>query len=103
MGIEHAIKHSQSAPIGGLNFSVSEDKIDHIYTQDMLNCIIADGVITKRKGYAEFGTSFPVSVPIMEMIEYGDGAGALHFVFLTTTGMIETTTGGFLRQGPGTL
>ena len=80
-----------TAPIGGLDFSKPENLLGHVYTQDMENSIIADGVVLNRPGYTTIGT-FPSALPVMEGVEFGDDSGSLHNVFITTQNIVELTT-----------
>jgi hypothetical protein len=79
------------APIGGINFSLPENLLDHIHSRDMQNMIIEDGIMKGRLGYTQVAGSFPNANPVMEGFEYGDAAGVLHTIFMTTQKLIEYT------------
>lgn len=89
---EQAIQITIPVPVGGLNFALPENLLDHVYSRDMQNMIIEDGLIGKRYGYTAVGGSFPNANPVMEGFEYGDASGALHTVFMTTQKLIEFTS-----------
>ncbi|RJQ39441.1 MAG: hypothetical protein C4555_03245 [Dehalococcoidia bacterium] len=80
------------APIGGINYSLPENLLDHVYSRDMQNVIIEDGLIKKRSGYTQVAASFPNANPVMEGFEYGDASGTLHTIFMTTQKLIEYTS-----------
>lgn len=80
------------APLGGLNFAMSENLLDHLYCRDMLNMIIEDGLISVRGGYSELAAGFPSSFPVMEGLEYGDTGGTLHTIFFSTRKMVRYTS-----------
>lgn len=79
-------------PLGGLNFAMSENLLDHLYCRDMMNMIIEDGLISVRGGYEQIAAGFPSSFPVMEGLEYGDTGGTLHTIFLTTRKMVRYTS-----------
>lgn len=90
MPIEH-LSLTLPVPLGGLNYSLPETLLDHIYTRGMNNCMIEDGLIFPRQGYEEVGAGFPSSFPVMEGVEFGGTDGTIHKIFFTTRKMVRHT------------
>lgn len=91
MPIEHGVQITFPPPIGGINFSMPENALEHVYSRDMQNVIIEDGILKKRTGYTQVASGFPNANPVMEGFEYGDASGNLHTIFVTTQKLIEYT------------
>ena len=93
MALEYQIQATFPVPIGGLNFSMPENLLDHIYSRDMSNMLISDGTMKPRTGYTQLAASYPnASNPIMEGVEFGDASGNLHVVFIDKQKLIEFTS-----------
>lgn len=70
-------------PIGGQNFEVSENLLQHVYSPDMLNTLIEDGDIIWRPGMTQVAAGYPNDAsPVMAGVEYGDASGNLHVLFV---------------------
>ena len=90
MALEFSIQATFPVPIGGLNFSMPENLLDHIYSRDMSNILISDGTMKPRTGYTQLAASYPnPSNPVMEGVEFGDASGNLHVVFIDNRSLLN--------------
>lgn len=89
---ERTIQIVLPPPIGGMDFSLPENLLNHTKTQDMSNALIIDGEIQWRPGYSQLAASYPnFSNRVKEGMEFGDASGNLHTVFFDTAEMVEYT------------
>jgi hypothetical protein len=83
------LKYFGHAPIQGFHSGIPEHLLSPMYSPDMSNVLVEDGLLKDRPGYNELLAGFPDAVPIMEGLEWGDSSGNLHFIVVSTMGLTE--------------